>query len=268
MMSLLVGWGLFRVATGDLGQLPMNHPALDHFTGGQAVLTGASSFLLLRAFSSGAVALSGVEAISNGIQAFRKPESRNAAITLDLGRDDPRHAVPRHRRARRSPASDAEPRPDDPVDHGSRRLRHRTAVLAAAGVDRHDPHAVGEHGVRRLPAPVGHRRERRLPAAPAREPRRPPGALERHSRARVRGRLVARRVRRRRERTDSAVRGRTVHVVHALADRHGRAPLAPAAARAGDADSPSTAWARWRRPSSPSSSSSRSSPKGPGSRRW
>ena len=46
------------------------------------MLTGASTFLLLRAFSSGAVALSGVEAISNGIQAFRKPESRNAAITL------------------------------------------------------------------------------------------------------------------------------------------------------------------------------------------
>ena len=46
------------------------------------MLAGASSFLLLRAFSSGAVALSGVEAISNGIQAFRKPESRNAAITL------------------------------------------------------------------------------------------------------------------------------------------------------------------------------------------
>jgi amino acid transporter len=82
MMTLLVGWGLFRVATGDLGQLHVNHPALNHFTGGQAVLTGASSILLLRAFSSGAVALSGVEAISNGVQAFRKPEPRNAAITL------------------------------------------------------------------------------------------------------------------------------------------------------------------------------------------
>jgi amino acid transporter len=82
MMTLLIGWGLIRVALGELGQLPVNHPALNHFTGGQAVLAGASSFLLLRAFSSGAVALSGVEAISNGVQAFRKPESRNAAITL------------------------------------------------------------------------------------------------------------------------------------------------------------------------------------------
>ena len=82
MMTLLVGWGLIRFATGSLHALPTNHQALEHFTGPNAVLTGASAFLLLRAFSSGAVALSGVEAISNGIQAFRKPESRNAAITL------------------------------------------------------------------------------------------------------------------------------------------------------------------------------------------
>jgi len=38
--------------------------------------------MLLRAFSSGAVALSGVEAVSNGVPAFRKPEAKNAAITL------------------------------------------------------------------------------------------------------------------------------------------------------------------------------------------
>jgi amino acid transporter len=82
MMSLLVGLGLFRFATGSLHALPVNQQNLEHYTGPNAVLTGASAFLLLRAFSSGAVALSGVEAISNGIQAFRPPESRNAAITL------------------------------------------------------------------------------------------------------------------------------------------------------------------------------------------
>ncbi len=41
-----------------------------------------SLFILLRGFSSGAVALTGVEAISNGVPAFRRNESRNAAITL------------------------------------------------------------------------------------------------------------------------------------------------------------------------------------------
>lgn len=43
---------------------------------------GIGLMLLLRAFSSGAVALSGVEAVSDGVQAFKKPESRNAAATI------------------------------------------------------------------------------------------------------------------------------------------------------------------------------------------
>ena len=41
-------------------------------------------FLLARAFSSGCAALTGVEAISNGVPAFRKPKSKNAATTLFL----------------------------------------------------------------------------------------------------------------------------------------------------------------------------------------
>ena len=44
----------------------------------------AAAFLLLRAFSSGCAALTGVEAISNGVPAFQKPKSRNAATTLLL----------------------------------------------------------------------------------------------------------------------------------------------------------------------------------------
>jgi amino acid transporter len=52
---------------------------------GSADITGlAVAFLLLRAFSSGCAALTGVEAISNGVPAFRKPKSRNAATTLLL----------------------------------------------------------------------------------------------------------------------------------------------------------------------------------------
>ena len=44
----------------------------------------ALSFLMLRAFSSGCAALTGVEAISNGVPAFQKPKSKNAATTLLL----------------------------------------------------------------------------------------------------------------------------------------------------------------------------------------
>jgi hypothetical protein len=52
------------------------------FEGGLATLAGG--FLLLRAFSSGCAALTGVEAISNGVPAFKKPKSHNAATTLAL----------------------------------------------------------------------------------------------------------------------------------------------------------------------------------------
>ncbi|MBF6599904.1 MAG: APC family permease [Dehalococcoidia bacterium] len=54
-------------------------PPSDHVVVGTA---GLSVFLLLRAFASGCAALTGVEAISNGIPAFKKPESHNAAVTL------------------------------------------------------------------------------------------------------------------------------------------------------------------------------------------
>ncbi len=47
-----------------------------------AVVSGLSIFLVLRAFSSGAAAVTGIEAISNGVPAFKPPESRNAQITM------------------------------------------------------------------------------------------------------------------------------------------------------------------------------------------
>ena len=51
-------------------------------TGAVHAEAGLSLFLILRAFSSGSTALTGVEAISDGVQAFRYPQSRNAATTL------------------------------------------------------------------------------------------------------------------------------------------------------------------------------------------
>jgi len=71
--------GLFRTYFGEIEPVPFDPERFEGLreTGGSLGL-----FLLLRGFSSGAVALSGVEAISNGVPAFRKPESRNAATTL------------------------------------------------------------------------------------------------------------------------------------------------------------------------------------------
>src|SRR5256885_13134658 len=65
--------GFVRLATGSLPRTPPpDLPAVEALTW----------FLVLRAFSSGCTAMTGTEAISNGIPAFRPPESRNAAITL------------------------------------------------------------------------------------------------------------------------------------------------------------------------------------------
>lgn len=78
-ITAMVGIGLWRVFFGDYDRVPFD-PERAHDVaeiGGSLTL-----FLLLRGFSSGAVALTGVEAISNGVPAFRKPESRNAASTL------------------------------------------------------------------------------------------------------------------------------------------------------------------------------------------
>ena len=77
MMFITVGTGLFRYFTGSLGTVvdpPEVH--LAHTVG------PITAFLLLHAFANGTTALTGVEAISNGIPAFKEPRSRNAGITL------------------------------------------------------------------------------------------------------------------------------------------------------------------------------------------
>jgi amino acid transporter len=79
-LGVLILVGLIRVYTGHLDSLPPE----EALAGGSGTteLAGLTVLLFLRAFSSGAVALTGVEAISNGVPAFRRPESRNASITL------------------------------------------------------------------------------------------------------------------------------------------------------------------------------------------
>ncbi|MCE9646509.1 MAG: APC family permease [Chloroflexi bacterium] len=78
MMLVAIGTGLVRGALGLLGTVS-DPPELEHFG---TPINGVTAFLLLHAFSSGTAALTGVEAISNGITAFKEPRSRNAGITL------------------------------------------------------------------------------------------------------------------------------------------------------------------------------------------
>jgi amino acid transporter len=77
MMFLTVGVGFFRYLTGTLGTV-VDPPA----TEAAGAVHAITLFLLLRAFAGGTTALTGVEAISNGITAFKEPRSRNAGITL------------------------------------------------------------------------------------------------------------------------------------------------------------------------------------------
>ncbi len=82
-MFIMLGWGFFQIFALDQ---PLKAESADfemHSEHGD-VLGFALIFLVARAFSSGSAALTGVEAISNGVPAFRKPKSRNAATTLLL----------------------------------------------------------------------------------------------------------------------------------------------------------------------------------------
>lgn len=80
---IMLIWGAFRgLVMGDTMKAPTADLTIRAEQGGLAGF--ALVFLLLRAFSSGCAALTGVEAISNGVPAFRKPKSKNAATTLAL----------------------------------------------------------------------------------------------------------------------------------------------------------------------------------------
>lgn len=76
MMFLTLGIGFVRFVTGTLSTVE-GVEAMQH-----SVMEPLTLFLILRAFSSGCAALTGIEAISNGITAFKQPRSKNASITL------------------------------------------------------------------------------------------------------------------------------------------------------------------------------------------
>jgi amino acid transporter len=74
---VLLGTGIGKCAVSSCPTATVSHPMAT----GSGALT---LFVVLRAFSSGSTALTGVEAIANGVNAFRKPHGRNAAVTLGI----------------------------------------------------------------------------------------------------------------------------------------------------------------------------------------
>ena len=75
ILLAMIAVGVFRLAMGSL--TPVAAPGIVAVEDGTEPLT---LLLLMRAFASGCTAMTGIEAISNGIPAFRKPEASNAGI--------------------------------------------------------------------------------------------------------------------------------------------------------------------------------------------
>jgi len=83
-MVVLLGVGVFKAFHGGLGVADYSHAhgLLPFGKKGNGLLMGASLAIVLRSFASGGAAVTGVEAISNGVPAFRKPAWKNARDTL------------------------------------------------------------------------------------------------------------------------------------------------------------------------------------------
>ena len=83
-VALTLGMFLFAAVKAMNGGLADASTASEHVRQSAQLGGIAGLLLVLRAFASGCTALTGVEAISNGVPAFRRPKSRNAALTLTM----------------------------------------------------------------------------------------------------------------------------------------------------------------------------------------
>lgn len=82
-MVALAGWGLWRiVGQGEQLRAPSAELAVTGIASGGGLAGWALVFLLVRAFASGSVALTGMQTLANQVPSFRPPKSHNAAIAL------------------------------------------------------------------------------------------------------------------------------------------------------------------------------------------
>ena len=197
----MCAYGMLQLVSGNLPDVESARLDIAPAPGfDDSMTTIALLFLLARAFSSGCAALTGVEAISNGVPAFRRPKSKNAATTLlmlgaiaitmmlsvialantmGLKYVDP-HDLDRL-------TLDGQPLPAGYDQHtviaqiargGVHRLLAR--LLLRRHRHRRHPGAGGQHGVQRLPGARLDPRPGRLRAASPGLARRPAGLQQRH----------------------------------------------------------------------------------------
>ncbi len=78
----VVAFGIYRILSGSVGPIAYDEAAARELAGTTGGLAAVSLFLLMHAYAAGTTALTGVEAIADGVPAFRKPEAKNAQRTL------------------------------------------------------------------------------------------------------------------------------------------------------------------------------------------
>lgn len=83
-MGVLIVSGLVKAAAGDLGHVPVHRGQIPLGQEGGGLLLGVSLFYAAKAFANGGSAMTGTEAISNGVSVFRDPQPRNARTTLAI----------------------------------------------------------------------------------------------------------------------------------------------------------------------------------------
>ena len=260
-MAILIGVGVYKAIGGhacrSANYAHAHRPGARSASKGTGLLIGAALAVVLHSFASGGAAVTGVEAISNGVPAFKKPEWKNARTTLVImgsllgvmflglsimDSTDARRAV--HQRHADGHLADRQARVRRRASSATssttacRRGTMLILVLAAntsfADFPRLASFHAGDNFMPRQLTKRGHRLvfSNGIIFLAGRRDR----AAARHRRQ---GRPA-----------DPALRDRRVHVVHALAGRHGQAPHPREGSRAGAGACSSTASARSCRSSS------------------
>jgi amino acid transporter len=78
----VLAYGIWKVVTGDIGPIDYSPVEASELARAGATVAAVNLFLILHAYAAGTTALTGVEAIADGVPAFRAPEARNAQRTL------------------------------------------------------------------------------------------------------------------------------------------------------------------------------------------
>ena len=235
MVIALIVIGFIRMATGSLHQESYSaYQAGWHSlnqAGGYLPLAVVPLFLGMHALASGSAAMTGVEAISNGVPAFRPPEWLNARKTLMwmgatlgtmfLGISFFTHKL--------QVVPDPSEKSTILADLGhamfGRGAVWQRRVLRAAGRHHPDPGSCSEHRFRRLPQARELPRRRQLSAASVHEPRPSFGLFERDHRAGSRIGLHGRGLRSGRDQTHTFLCDRCLHLVLPFPGGDGKAPF-------------------------------------------